>query len=99
VKKVEFPLDAQPSAKRIDLTQTPPAQLVTVPMARVCYHPLYYQDVRTERCLQSWGAVEPLHSAFLFYGKTLILPVMVVAVPPCQYRCWNYPFVPSDCLP
>jgi len=94
-KKLAFPLDAQPLPKPVDITQTTPAQIVMLPMGRVCYRPLYYQDVRTQRYLQSWGVIEPLRSAFLFYGKTLILPGMLVAVPPWQYRCWDYPFVPT----
>jgi hypothetical protein len=94
VKKVEFPLDAKPLPVIFDVTQTTPPHVLTVPLAQVCYGTLYYQDIRTERYGQSWGVVEPLRSAFLFYGKTLILPGMLVAVPPCRIHCWNYPFVP-----
>lgn len=94
VEKVEFPADAKLVARVIDPASAGPVQILTVPLGRVCYNTLYYQDILTERDGESCGVVEPLRSAFLFYGKTLLLPGMLVAAPPWQYRCWDYPFVP-----
>jgi hypothetical protein len=94
VTSVAFPADANPPAIIADPYACRPAMVCPVPLARICYHPLYFQDIRAERDARSCGVVEPFREAFLFYGKSLILPEMMVVVPPWRYRCWDYPFEP-----
>ncbi len=92
VKRVEFPADAQPAAKSFESTL--PAQTLLVPPGRACFNTLYFEDVPTERSLQSYGVCEPLRSAFLLYGRTLALPYLLRQNPPCRVHCIDYPFEP-----
>jgi hypothetical protein len=92
VKKTEFPADAHPSAKVIDLAQLYPPQTMQVPLAVFCFPTLYYQDVSRERDLKSWACAEPVREAFCFWGRTIVLPGLVVVAPPWRNQCWSYPF-------
>ena len=95
-KDVQFPPDALAAPKIVDLICVPPAQMVMLPPARICFHPLYFQDKRTERDVKSTGIIEPLRSTIHFYGKVIALPGLMVAVPPWRMQCWNYPFYPNS---
>ena len=93
--KVLFPPDAQPTPKAANFAETTPVSILTVPSGRICFHSLYFQDVRTERHMKSWGIVEPLRSALLFYAKGVALPATMLAVPPFRFQCWDYPVFQS----
>ncbi len=90
VKKVQFPPTFEPIPPvGKHLTSNSPNS-IDRPVTRVCFNTLYYEDVRTEREVRSCGCVEPLRSAFLFYGKTLALPMLMLHTWPCEYQCVDY---------
>ncbi len=59
-----------------------------------CYQPLYYEEVNVERYGLTFGVAQPVVSAAQFYGRTAVLPFMMVTHPPRKCAChphWTLP--------
>jgi hypothetical protein len=51
------------------------------------HRPLYFEEVRLERCGRNCGCIQPLVSALAFGTNTLLLPYRWASTPPCQIEC------------
>lgn len=59
-----------------------------------CYQPLYYEEVNAERYGLTFGLAQPVVSAAQFYGRTAVIPFMLVTQPPRKCTChahWTLP--------
>ena len=75
-------------------------QTVTWHASSLCHKPLYFENIQLERYGHSRGPfMQPVHSAFHFFGSILFLPYKTAINPPneCQYSLGFYR--PGNCAP
>jgi hypothetical protein len=84
-KKVQFPPEA--SVPFTAKTSSFPQSNAFLEPANLCCHPLYFEDVKTERYGIYIPLVQPILSTTCFYLDTLILPVKMTVAPPWSWRC------------
>jgi hypothetical protein len=76
-----------------------PLQSTTVVPHAVCYNPLYFEDLNTERYGWSVCVFQPLISTGKFYADVVALPYKMGVTPPwsCEYNTGYY--LPGDPVP
>jgi hypothetical protein len=76
-----------------------PEQSFAVVPSFVCYKPLYFQDLNTERYGWDNGVFQPLLSTGKFYCDLLILPYKMGVDWPCACDYNSGYALPGDCVP
>jgi hypothetical protein len=98
--KADFPRDIHPAAKgerHAGRNWGPQAIAMVAP--NICYKPLYFEDVNTERYGWSVCIFQPAISAAKFYADLAFLPYHMTIDPPCSCE---YPYgyaLPGDRVP
>jgi hypothetical protein len=90
--KLEYPPDAPLPPGAAPGCRSVPPQVATVVPDVVCYHRLYFEQIRTERYACRVPGLQPVLSAGRFYFDCLLLPARVVLHPPWTRECnTDYP--------
>jgi hypothetical protein len=85
--------DQKPADASVRLFETAPTnhwfntpfafQIVHWTAPNICFQPLYFEDVRLERCGErAWGCLDVARSGTLFYADALALPLKPLWVSP-----------------
>jgi hypothetical protein len=97
-RELVFPEDPVVSTAVFGVRNWEPMATFTEP-AYVCYHPLYFEQINSERYGWDVGVFHPLLSAGIFYFDWVILPYKIAAEPWCRCECSAGLALPGDHVP